>query len=135
MYQSQSMIARDLLARVFKQAKNVENSEIPIYVNYSIPYDNIDKRRIIIYDTDTLMPANFLGNKDVIRTQSFSVVVSDLDSQTAYDRANTILEYLEGVAQEGDIVDIDAINDIELMGMNEKKYYLYRCDYILRRLK
>lgn len=135
MYLSQSEVVREYLSKIFKQKTKIEESDIPIYVNYSIPYYNIDKKRIIIYDIDTLTPMNFIGRDDVVRTQGFSVVVSDSDSKTAYDRANSIMEYLTCIQQDGEVVGIDAVTDIDFIGINNKNYYIYRCDYVIRRLK
>lgn len=135
MYLSQSEIIRELLSKIFKQKDNVEESELPIYVNYSIPYYEIDKSRIIIYNVDSLSPENFLGNEDILRTQGFSIVVSDKDDKVAFDRQNQIMDYLEHCGSFDDVIDIDAVSDIEPMGINPKKYYLYRCDYLIKRIK
>ncbi len=134
-YSSQSEIIREYLKRLFKQKSDVEKSDIPIYVNYSVPFYEIDKKRIMVYDENTMAPRTFLGDNEILRVQGFSVVVADNNSKVAYDRANSIMEYLTAINQDGNIVTIRAISDIEYLGINPKKYFLYSCDYSITRLK
>lgn len=135
MYLSQSEIVRPIIARLFPQKENVEDSDIPIYVNYSIPFSDVDKKRIMIYDANALSPKYFLGDQDVLRTQGITIIVADKDSKVAYDRSNLIMDFLTSIKQYGDIVSIRAIDDIEPVGFNPKKYYLYKCNYSIIRTK
>ena len=135
MYLSQSEIVRPIIARLFPQKENVEDSDIPIYVNYSIPFSDVDKKRIMIYDANALSPQYFLGDQDVLRTQGITIIVADKDSKVAYDRSNLIMDFLTSIKQYGDIVSIRALDDIEPIGFNPKKYYLYKCNYAIIRTK
>ena len=134
-YLSQSELVRPIVARLFPQKQNVEDSEVPIYVNYSIPFYDVDKKRIMIYDANGLSPQYFLGDQDILRTQGLTVVVADKDSKVAYDRSNLIMDFLTSIKQYGDVVTIRAIEDIEPLGINPKKYYLYKCNYAITRVK
>lgn len=134
-YLSQSEIVRTYLSRMFKQKRTVETSDIPIYVNYSVPFYEIDKKRIMVYDSNGLSPQYFLGDSEIIRTQAFIVIVADKDSKTAYERLNDITEYLTSINQDGEIITIRQVDDIEPIGINPNKYYLYRCSFALSRLK
>ena len=135
MYLSQSELVRPIVARLFPQKENVEDSDVPIYVNYSIPFYDVDKKRIMIYDANGLQPQYFLGDSEHLRTQGVTVVVADKDSKVAYNRANLIMDFLTSIKQQGDIVTIRAIDDIEPLGINPKKYYLYKCNYAIIRTK
>lgn len=135
MYLSQSEIVRPIIARLFPQEENVEDSKVPIYVNYSIPFSDVDKERIMIYDANALSPKYFLGDTDILRTQGLTVVVAHKESKVAYDRSNLIMDFLTSIKQYGDIVSIRAIDDIEPIGFNPKKYYLYKCNYAIIRTK
>ena len=134
-YLSQSELVRPIVARLFPQDENVENSKVPIYVNYSIPFSDVDKERVMIYDANALSPQYFLGDKDILRNQGITVIVAHKDSKVAYDRSNLIMDFLTTIKQYGEIVSIRAIEDIEPIGFNPKKYYLYKCNYIITRIK
>ena len=134
-YLSQSELVRPIVARLFPQKENVEDSKVPIYVNYSIPFSEVDKERIMIYDANALSPQYFLGDQDILRTQGLTVIVAHKDSKEAYNRSNLIMDFITGVKQYGDIVSIRAIDDIEPMGFNPKKYYLYKCNFAITRIK
>jgi hypothetical protein len=135
MYLSQSETARELLKQIFPQAEEVQESSMPIYVNYSVPFYEFDSPRVVIYDSATVAPRYFLGDNEVIRTQGFNIVVADKDSKVAYDRLNTIAVYLKSKKQIDDIIQIRITDDIEPMGINSKKYYLYSCNFVMYRTK
>lgn len=135
MYLSQSETARELLKQIFPQEEEVQESSMPIYVNYSVPFYEVDSPRIIIYDNATVAPRYFLGDSEVIRTQGFNIVVADKDSKVAYDRLNTIAIYLKSKKQIDDIIQIRITDDIEPIGINTKKYYLYSCNFVMHRTK
>ena len=119
---------RDILSSVFPQNKDFEKSPFPINVDYSVPFYDIDKRRIIVYQTDGARPQEFIGGEQLLRGINFDIVVASPDSNESFNISNFILNYLRKY-KDDEYVKITPVKDITPMGQNTKKLWLYNCTY------
>lgn len=119
---------REILSNLFPQEKNFEDSVFPINTDYSLPFYEIDKKRIIIYQTDGRVPQEFLGNNELLRNFTFDVIVAAKDDKQAFAVSNMIFNYLRKY-KDDEYVRIMPLNDITPMGINSKKHWLYVCSY------
>ena len=79
---------RDILSSVFPQKKDFEKSPFPINVDYSLPFYEIDKRRIIVYQTDGARLQEFIGGEQLLRGINFDIVVASADSNESFNISN-----------------------------------------------
>jgi hypothetical protein len=119
---------RDILKPIFPQEKKFEKSQIPIYTNYSLSYQDIDTKRIIIYQGNSLAPQQFIGNKEIIRSLTFDILVACKDIDEGYNISNQIFNYLRKYV-DGSNFMILPMTDIDTVGFNQKKFYIYTCSY------
>ena len=119
---------REILSNLFPQEKNFEDSVFPINTDYSLPFYEIDKKRIITYQTDGKSPQEFVGNNEMLRNFTFDVIVAAKDDKQAFAVSNMIFNYLRKY-KDDEYVRIMPINDVSPMGINSKKYWLYVCSY------
>ena len=125
---------RNILSEVFPQEDDFEKSVFPINIDYSIPFYEIDKKRIIIYQTDGTDSQEFLGDNELLRNFNFEVIVSSYDSNEAFNISNFIYLYLRKY-KDSDYIKITPIGDISPMGQNSKKLWLYGCTYSIMKNK
>ena len=118
----------DILSKYFPQEKNFEKSVFPINIDYSIPFSDIDKRRIIIFQTDSRASTNFLGDKESIRNFTFDVIVASTDANESFTVSNMVRNILKKYKDE-EYVRISAIDDVTPLGKNAKKLWLYSCSF------
>ena len=118
----------NILKEYFPQEKNFERSIFPINIDFSVPFSDIDKRRIIIYQTDGRASMSFLGDKESIRNFTFDVIVASSDADESFTVSNMIRNILKKYKDE-EYVKITPINDITPMGKNAKKLWLYTCSF------
>lgn len=119
---------RDILSEVFPQKKNFEKSAFPINIDYSVPFHEIDKKRIIVYHADGAKPQEFIGNEQLLRGINFEVVVASPSPTEAFNISNFIFGYLRKY-KDSEYVKITPIDDVTPMGQNSKKLWLYGCSY------
>lgn len=125
---------RNILSEVFPQNKNFEKSPFPINIDYSLPFYEIDKKRIIVYQTDGLDSQEFIGDEQLIRNFKFEVVVASNDSNEAFNISNFIYNYLRKY-KDSEYIKITPVGDISPMGQNSKKMWLYACTYSIMKNK
>ena len=118
----------NILKEYFPQEKNFEKSVFPINIDYSVPFSDIDKRRIIIFQTDGKASMNFLGDKESIRNFTFDVIVASSDADESFTVSNMIRNILKKYKDE-EYVRISALDDVTPMGKNVKKLWLYTCSF------
>ena len=106
-----------------------EKSEFPIYIDYSISYSDIDTKRIMILQSQSSQPELFLGNKELIRGNTCDIIVASPNADEAYEVSERIFNRLRNCRGEDGIVQIVPINDIEPLGINAKRIYLYTCSF------
>lgn len=119
---------REILSNLFPQEKNFEDSVFPINTDYSLPFYEIDKKRIIIYQTDGRGPQEFVGNNEMLRNFTFDVIVAAKDDKQAFAVSNMIFNHLRKY-KDNEYIRIMPINDVSPMGKNSKNYWLYVCSY------
>lgn len=125
-----SKIVRELLLPYFPQNEdNFEKSEFPIYVDYSFAYEDMDTRRILILQSNGPAPNIFLGGNEIVRGSTCDIVVASPDADEAYMVSNIIFNRLRKVKNDYGILQIVPTTDIEPVGINSKRIYLYTCSY------
>lgn len=118
----------NILSNYFPQNKDFEKSIFPINIDYSVPFAEISKRRIIIYQTNGNDTLTFLGDKEDIRNFTFDVIVASDSADESFCVSNLIRNVLKKY-KDAEYVRIKPINDISPMGKNAKKLWLYTCSY------
>ena len=106
-----------------------EKSNFPIYVDYSFEYDSMDTKRIVIVQSNSSVPNLFLGNKELLRGMTCDIIVASPNADEAYEVSERIFNRLRNCRGEDGIVQIVPINDIEPLGINAKRIYLYTCSF------
>ena len=125
-----SKIFEQLLLPYFPQNKdNFEESKFPIYVDYSFAYEDMDTRRIVILQSNSSAPSIFLGGKEIIRGNTCDIVVASPDADEAYNVSNIIFNRLRSCRNQYGIVQILPLNDVEPLGINSKRIFMYTCSY------
>jgi hypothetical protein len=125
-----SKILREYLLPYFPQNKaDFEKSEFPIYIDYSFSYDDVNNKRIVILQSNSSAPNVFIGGKELLRGNTCDIIVASKDADEAYEVSNRIFNRLRHCRGEYGVVEILPINDIEPLGINSKRFYLYTCSF------
>lgn len=125
-----SKILRELLLSYFPQNEDdFEKSEFPIYVDYSFAYEDMTTKRILILQSNGPAPNTFISGKEIIRGSTCDIVVASPDADEAYTVSNIIFNRLRKVRNDYGILQIVPTTDIEPVGINSKRLYLYTCSF------
>ena len=119
---------RTILSDYFPQESNFETSVLPINTDFSVPFAEIDKQRIIIYQTSGRASLNCLENKKKIRNFTFDIVVAHPNNDDAFAISNMVYNILTKY-KDSEYVSIYPVDDISPLGKNAKKLWLYSCTY------
>ena len=87
----------NILSNYFPQEKDFEKSIYPINIDYSVPFSDISKRRIIIYQTNGNNTLTFLGDKEDIRNFTFDVIVASDSADESFCVSNLIRNILKNI--------------------------------------
>lgn len=127
-----SEMIRNLISEIIPQnEEDFEKSNFPIYTDYSFQFDDINDKRIIVYQGKTNPPVAFVGDEQMMRLLSCDVVVASADFNESYTISNAIFNYLRKIKGNYGIIRIEASSDIEFLGINAKRLCLYSCSYAI----
>lgn len=125
-----SKIIENYILPYFPQNEDdFEKSEFPIYIDYSFSYNDLNTKRILILQSNSSIPNTFIGNKEILRGNTCDIIVASPDADEAYDVSNKIFNRLRHCRGENGVVQIVPVTDIEPLGINSKRLYLYTCSY------
>lgn len=125
-----SKILRECLLPYFPQNKDdFEKSEFPIYIDYSFSYDDVENKRIVILQSNSSSPNVFIGGKELLRGNTCDIIVASKDADEAYEASERIFKRLINCRGDYGIVQIVPIKDIEPLGINSKRFYLFSCSF------
>lgn len=125
-----SEILRQCLLPLFPQnSEDFAKSEYPIYIDYQFNFDSINDKRITILQSNSSAPSRFVENKEYITGNSCDIIVTCKDADEAYTVSQIIKKRLNKTRGLYGIVDIQPLTDIEPLGVNSKKLYMFTCSY------
>lgn len=126
-----SEILRQYLLPLFPQADDFEKSEYPIYIDYQFSFKDIGDKRITILQNSSSSPSRFVGNQEYISGNTCDIIVSAQNADEAYTVSQVIKNKLNNSRGLYGVIDIKPMSDIEPLGINAKKYYMFSCAYAI----
>lgn len=124
-----SEILRQFILPMFPQAENFEKSEYPIYIDYQFNFNDISDKRITILQSTSSGPSRFVGNKEYISGNSCDIIVASASADEAYTVSQVIKRKLNQCRGLYGVVDVQPLTDVEPLGINAKKLYMFTCSY------
>lgn len=125
-----SEILRQYILPMFPQnEEDFSKSEYPIYIDYQFKFDGIEDKRITILQSNSSAPSRFIQNREYISGNSCDIIVSCKDANEAYTVSQLIKKKLNKSRGMYGVIDIQPLTDVEPLGINAKKLYMFTCSY------